>query len=121
MQWCNSYSNKCKKLKEVREEWGVHSDKTFKNNHDLPLFHKFDTNILITMKYHTIISYVDADTQAAYKNKILNNFDPITLLSIIICSKSLYMEIHLDPTDFLSKRFPLVKCSIGQISTSYYE
>lgn len=36
-------------------------------------FDMFDTIILITTKYHMIISFVDADTQTAKKHKIIND------------------------------------------------
>lgn len=84
----------------------LHSSMVLKpsgNNHNLSLFRKFDRNIFIIMKYHTIISYVDADTQTANNHKIFNNFNSITLLSIITRSKSLYVAIHLDPVDLFYK------------------
>lgn len=91
--------------------------KLSENNYDLPLFHKFDTSILIITKYHTIVSSVIANTKNANKNKMFNDFDPITLLSIITCSKSSYVAIAPDPTNFLSKWFPLAKRSIRQLLT----
>lgn len=87
------------------------------NSHDLPLFHKFDTRILVTTKYYTIIFSIDVDTQTANTNKIFNDLDSITLLSTITFFKSSYMAIHLDPNDFLYERFPLAKRWIGQLST----
>lgn len=60
-------------------------------------FDKFDTSILITTNYHTIILFVDADTQTANKNKISKDLDPITLLSPITCSKYSCIEIHFIP------------------------
>lgn len=95
--------------------------KLSKYNHDLPLFHKFDTRILITTKYHTIISFVDENIQTTNKHKILNDHEQIALLSIITCSNSLYVIIHLDPTNFLSEKFPLDKNSIGQLPTLSYD
>lgn len=69
-------------------------------------FDKFDTIILITMNYDTIIAYVDAYTQTANKIKIPKDHDPITFPSTIIFLQVFVCGNPPDPTDFLSQRLP---------------
>lgn len=93
-----------RKLKEVREEgkdthryimvrnsssfFLLHSSMALMNLWEIIMilyyFDKFATSILITMKYHTIISFVDAVSQTSRKNKIPKYLDLKTLISIII-------------------------------------
>lgn len=73
-------------------------------------FDKFNTRILVTKNYHTIISSVDADTQIDNKNKnskrSWSNNLPFhnNLLQVFVCGNS------PNPIDFLSEWFPLTEC-----------
>lgn len=66
----------------------------------ITIFHYFDKFyivILVIINYHTIILFVDVDTQISNKKKIPHDLDPITSLSTIICSKYSFVAIPLIP------------------------